>query len=43
MSFPNNDAVFQVHNALPFTQLSHGLKSMKMNFNIFLGWHNHHI
>jgi hypothetical protein len=30
----------------PFTQLelfSHGLKSMKVNFNIFPGQHNHQI
>jgi hypothetical protein len=43
--FLNNDADFQ-DNSAPFTQLelfSHGLKSMKVNFNIFLGQHNHHI
>jgi hypothetical protein len=41
--FPNNDAVFQEDNA-SFTQLElfrHGLKSMKVNFNIFPGQHNH--
>jgi hypothetical protein len=42
--FLNNDAVFQDDNA-PFTQLdlfSHGLKSMKVNFNIFsASQHNH--
>jgi hypothetical protein len=35
--FPNNDAVFQDDDA-PFTQLElfhHGLKIMKLNFNIF--------
>jgi hypothetical protein len=35
--FPNNDVVFQDDNA-PYTQLelfNHGLKSMKVNFNIF--------
>jgi hypothetical protein len=43
--FPNNDAVFQDDSA-PFTQLelfSHGLKSMKVNLNIFPGQHNHQI
>jgi hypothetical protein len=43
--FPNNDAVFQDDNA-PLTQLelfSHGLKSMKVNFNMFPGQHNHQI
>jgi hypothetical protein len=38
-TFPNSDAVFQDDNA-PFTKLelfSHGLKSMKVNFNIFPG------
>jgi hypothetical protein len=43
--FPNNDAVSQDDNP-PFTQLelfSHGLKSMKVNFNIFPGQHNHQI
>jgi hypothetical protein len=37
MLFPNNDTVFQ-DNSAPFTKLelfSHGLKSMKVNFNIF--------
>jgi hypothetical protein len=45
MLIPNSDAVFQDDNA-PFTQLelfSYGLKSMKVNFNIFLGQHIHHI
>jgi hypothetical protein len=47
--FLNNDAVFQDNNApihTPFTQLdlfSHGLKSMKLNFNIISGQHNHQI
>jgi hypothetical protein len=39
MLFPNNDAVFEGDSA-PFTQMelfSHGLKSMKVNFNIFPG------
>jgi hypothetical protein len=43
--FPNNDAVFQEGSA-PFTQLelfSHGLKSMKVNFNIFPGQYSHQI
>jgi hypothetical protein len=44
-TFLNNSAVFQDNNA-PFTELelfSHGLKSMKVNFNIFPGQHNHQI
>jgi fumarate reductase subunit D len=45
--FPNNDAVFKVDNAPTHTagtvQLSHGLKSMKVNFNIIPGQHNHQI
>jgi hypothetical protein len=43
--FPNNDAVFQDYNA-PVTQwelFSHSLKSMKVNFGIFPGQHNHQI
>jgi hypothetical protein len=43
--FPNNDAVSQESNT-PFIQLelfSHGLKSMKVNFNIFPDQHNHKI
>jgi hypothetical protein len=43
--FPKNDVVFQEDNA-PFTQLElfgHGLKSMTVNFNIFLGQHSHQI
>jgi hypothetical protein len=43
--FLSNVAVFQHDNA-PITQLelfSHGLKSMKVNFNIFPGQHNHQI
>jgi hypothetical protein len=43
--FPNNNAVLQDDNA-PFTQLelfSHGLKNMKVNFNIFPGQHSHQI
>jgi hypothetical protein len=43
--FPNNDTVFQ-DEVPPFTQLelfSHGLKSMKVNFNIFPGQNSHHI
>jgi hypothetical protein len=43
--FPNNDAVFQDISD-PFTQLglfSHGLKSMKVDFNILHGQHNHQI
>jgi hypothetical protein len=42
--FPN-DSVFHDYN-VPFTQLelfSHGLKSMKVNFNIFRGQRNHQI
>jgi hypothetical protein len=44
-TFPNNDAVFQDDNA-PFTRLelfSHGLKSMKVNFNIYPDQHHHQI
>jgi hypothetical protein len=43
--FPNNGAIFQ-HDSASVTQLklfSHGLKSMKVNFNIFLGQHSQHI
>jgi hypothetical protein len=43
--FPNNDAALQDDNA-QFTQLelfSHGLRSMKVNFNIFSGQLDHHI
>jgi hypothetical protein len=43
--FPNNNAVFQDDND-SFTQLElfrHGLKSMKVNINIFPGQHNHQI
>jgi hypothetical protein len=43
--FPNNDAVLQDDGA-PFTHLelfTHGLKSMKVNFNIYLGQHDHQI
>jgi hypothetical protein len=45
MLFPN-DTVFQGDNAPIHTTgelFSHGLKSMKVNFNIFPGQHNHHI
>jgi hypothetical protein len=38
--FPKNDAVFQVAQLELF---NHGLKSMKVNFNIFPGQHNHHV
>jgi hypothetical protein len=41
----NNDTVCQDDNA-PLTQLEmlgHGLKSMKVNFNIFPHQHNNHI
>jgi hypothetical protein len=45
--FPNNDAVFQDDEAPIHTagtvQFSHGLKSMKVNFNIFPGQQNHQI
>jgi hypothetical protein len=40
-----DDAVFQDDSA-PFTQMelfSCGLKSMKVNFSMFPGQHNHHI
>jgi hypothetical protein len=43
--FPNSDTVSKT-TVPPFTQLelfSHGLKSMKANFNIFPGQHNHQI
>jgi hypothetical protein len=43
--FPNNETIFKDDSA-PFTQLelfSHHLKSMKVNFNIFHGQHNHQI
>jgi hypothetical protein len=42
----NNDAVLQDDNAPIYTAgelFSHGLKSMKVNFNILPGQHNHHI
>jgi hypothetical protein len=39
--FPNNDAVFQDDTQLKL--FSHGLKGMKVNFDIFPGQHNHHI
>jgi hypothetical protein len=43
--FPNNDPVFQDDNDPIHTdgtvQFCHGLKSMRMNFNIFPGQHNH--
>jgi hypothetical protein len=47
MLFPNNDAVFHDDNT-PFhtagtVRFSHGLKSMKVNFNIFPCQHNHQI
>jgi hypothetical protein len=40
-----NDAVFQDENAPIHTAelFSHGLKSMKVNFNIFPGQHNYQI
>jgi hypothetical protein len=45
--FPNNDAVFQEDSAFIHTArnvwFSHGLKSMKVNFNIFPGQQNHQI
>jgi hypothetical protein len=43
--FPNYDTVFQDDNAtIHIAELfSHGLKSMKVNFNIFPGQHNHQI
>jgi hypothetical protein len=44
MLFLNNRAVLKDNN-VQFTQMglfSHGLKSMKLNFNIFPGQHNHH-
>jgi hypothetical protein len=44
--FPNNNAVFQDDNDPIHTKLelfSHALKSMKVNFNIFPGQHNHQI
>jgi hypothetical protein len=43
--FPNNNGVSKT-TMPPFTQLelcSHGLKSMKMDFNIFPGQHSHQI
>jgi hypothetical protein len=43
--FPKNDSVFPDDNA-PCTQmeqLSHSLRSMKVNFSIFPGQHNHQI
>jgi hypothetical protein len=43
--FPNSVAVFQ-DDIAPFTEnevFSHGLKSVKVNFNIFPGQHNHQI
>jgi hypothetical protein len=43
--FPNKDAVFQDDNATIHTAgtVSHGLNSMKVNFNLFPGQHNHRI
>jgi hypothetical protein len=43
--FPKNDVVFQDDNAPSHTAelFAHGLKSMKANFDIFPGQHNHHI
>jgi hypothetical protein len=43
--FPNNDAVFQDDSASIHTAgtLLHGLKSMKANFSILPGRHNHQI
>jgi hypothetical protein len=44
--FPNNHVVIYKPTMPPFTQselFSHGLKSMKVNFNIFPGQHNHQI
>jgi hypothetical protein len=46
--FPNNDAKIQFSKTTisPLTRLellSHGLKSMKVNFNIFPGQHSHQI
>jgi hypothetical protein len=47
MLFPNNDAIFQVDNAPIHTagtvQFSHGVKSMKVNFNVIPGQHSHQI
>jgi hypothetical protein len=45
MLFQNKYAVFLV-DSTPFTQLelfSHGLKNMKVKFNVFPGRHNHQI
>jgi hypothetical protein len=45
--FPNNDAVFQDDNAPIHTagnvRFTHGLKSMKVNFNVIPVQHNHQI
>jgi hypothetical protein len=43
--FPNNDAVFQDDNVAIHTAelFNHGLQSMKVNFKIFPGQHNHQI
>jgi hypothetical protein len=45
MLFPNNNAVFQDYSAhiAQLKLFSHGLKSMKVNFSIFPGQHNHQI
>jgi hypothetical protein len=45
-TFSNNDAVFQDNDNATFTQLellSHGLNSIKMNFNNFPAQQNHQI
>jgi hypothetical protein len=45
-SLPNNETQFSKTTMPPFLQLelfSHGLKSMKVNFSIFPGQHNHQI
>ena len=38
--FPNNDAIFQDDLPTLPEVFSLGLRSMKMHFNIFSGWHN---
>jgi hypothetical protein len=43
--FPNNNAVFQEENAPIYTagSVKSSLESMKVDFNIFPGQHNHQI
>jgi hypothetical protein len=44
MLYPNNDAIFQDDSSPKHTAkvFSLGLRSMKINFHVFLGQHNRH-